>query len=74
MPKYFPGGTSLHAGVYSREASSFRLPQQHLSSDTHDDAWSHSLLRHSTKTQLQNQRNPTVGGPPLTLRDEEEQR
>lgn len=38
MPKYVPGGTSLHAGIYPRQAPSFRSLQQHLSSDIHDES------------------------------------
>lgn len=37
------------------------------------DAWSHSLLKHSIKTQLQNWRNPRAGGQILTTQDEGEQ-
>lgn len=61
MSKHLPGGTSLPQTSIIIQAT----PTTHnlWCSWWIQDAWSHSLLGHSVKTQLQNWRNPTAGGP-----------
>lgn len=61
LSKHLPGGTSLRQTSIIIQAT----PTTHnlWCSWWIQDAWSHSLLGHCVKTQLQNWRNPTAGGP-----------